>query len=326
MSDQPTVSVVMITYNGEKYIRQQLDSLLAQTYPFTELIVQDDCSTDSTPSIVEEYAQHDKRIRFFINEHNMGWNLNFITAMRRATCDFIALSDQDDIWYSSKIEKEIRQIGSNDLCFCYRYKDSEYTEHGKVLATPQPDFESLLFTSHIPGHDMLFRRTMLDKIDTWNKYIPYDWWLAIQAHLLGGITLVQEPLNWHRPHDTSASAQLMKKEWARAEHTSWQPYIFGWKAYRRFQKMEDWQWLYGYIQQHTADGCHPLVHRMSTLMLTPGLPALLQLCGLCMKHRRKVHERFGGNSLLCRIRGFFYPLMWTYNNNSSFLRKPEKES
>lgn len=329
MKDSFSVSIVMITYNGGKYLREQLDSLLAQTVPFAELIVRDDGSTDDTMDILREYASRDGRIKIFVNKQNLGWNMNFITAMKDASNDFIALSDQDDIWYSCKLEKELENIGDSDLIYSYRDKGPDYASRHRIVGRPQPDFESLLFTSHVPGHTMLFRRSFCESIDAWNPDVAYDWWLALQSHLHGGITLVREPLNWHRPHEDSASSVLMKADWERTKITTWQPYIYGWRAYRRFQRMEVWQWLYGYLRDHTSDGRHPLAHEMASLMVRPGLFPLLRLCRLTMLHRSEVHERFAGGRGVAHffnmVRGFFYPLIWTYNNNTSFLQKPPKE-
>ena len=69
------VSVIMCTYNGAKYLKEQLDSIINQTYPIYELIIQDDCSTDGTVSILEEYAQKYSFIHYRINEKNKGYNL-----------------------------------------------------------------------------------------------------------------------------------------------------------------------------------------------------------------------------------------------------------
>lgn len=329
MIEKPTVSVVMITYNGEKYLREQMDSFLRQTYPFTELIVQDDCSTDSTCRIVEEYVHKDSRIHLFVNKQNLGWNKNFISAMKRATCEYIALSDQDDIWYDNNIEKKMATIGSHSLVYCYRCLDKKFTTAGQVIRRPQSDFESLLFTSHIPGHSMLFRRSFLDSIDVWDERVAYDWWLGIQAHLHDGIAVVREPLNWYREHEDSASVVMMKSDWDRTKGNTWQPYIYGWRAYRRFQKMSVWQFMYGYIRDHTADGRHPVVHRMAALLVRRGLWPLLSLCLICLSHRAEVHDRFAGGKgvkgLLNGVRGFFYPLIWTFNNNTAFFEKPHAE-
>lgn len=326
--EQKSVSIVMTTYNGGRYVADQIRSILAQTYPIGELIVQDDGSTDQTLSIVEAFATEDSRVKLYRNAENLGWNRNFISAIKKAQGDFIALSDQDDIWFPEKIEKLMAGIGSADLCFCYRYKDAEFTTAGKLLGKPQPHMESLLFTSHIPGHDMLLRRSFVEAIETWHDRIPYDWWLALQSHLHRGIACVAEPLGWHRPHADSASAQLMKEEWARAGKTTWQPYIYGWEAYRLFQQMDDWRWLYGYLHAHTTASDHRLVHTMTGLMLRSGLTPLLRLCSLSLRHREKVHERYAGGKGLQAVkngvRAFFYPLIWAYNNNSSFIQKPRR--
>ena len=92
------ISVVMCTYNGANYLCEQLDSLLAQTYPVHEIIVQDDGSQDNTWTIIEKYATRYPQIKPFHNESGLhGINGNFFSAMNRATGDYIAISDQDDI-------------------------------------------------------------------------------------------------------------------------------------------------------------------------------------------------------------------------------------
>ena len=111
-----TVSVIMTTYNGEKYLREQIDSIISQTYPIYELIIQDDGSTDNTVSIARDYAKSNPAVKVFVNEKNLGLNQNFKTAVMRATGDFVAISDQDDVWYPQKIERQIAAIGSCDIC------------------------------------------------------------------------------------------------------------------------------------------------------------------------------------------------------------------
>ena len=78
-----SVSVVMCTYNGAKYIREQLDSIINQTYPIFEIIIQDDCSTDETVEIIRKYAESNKTIKLFVNKKQKGVTLNFITALKR---------------------------------------------------------------------------------------------------------------------------------------------------------------------------------------------------------------------------------------------------
>jgi len=98
------VSVVVCTFNGERFLHQQLESLVHQTYPNLEIIISDDKSTDSTVIIAESFQKRDPRIRIQVNKNNLGYNKNFEQAFELATGDFIAVCDQDDVWKTNKIE------------------------------------------------------------------------------------------------------------------------------------------------------------------------------------------------------------------------------
>ncbi|MFM6915410.1 MAG: glycosyltransferase, partial [Aquirufa sp.] len=92
------ISIVMATYNGEKYLREQVDSLLAQSYPSLEFVFVDDASSDSTLEILRHYASQDERIHLIVNPVNQGLLATFETGIRAAKGEMIALSDQDDVW------------------------------------------------------------------------------------------------------------------------------------------------------------------------------------------------------------------------------------
>lgn len=109
------ISVAMATYNGERFIRAQLDSLAAQTRPPDELIVVDDCSQDRTLEIVTEFlASAPFNVKIYRNAQNLGWSENFLKAISLCTGDWIALCDQDDVWMSTKLSSIHRSIGAND--------------------------------------------------------------------------------------------------------------------------------------------------------------------------------------------------------------------
>ena len=91
------ISIVLCTYNGAKFLKEQLDSIVSQSIEPYEVIAQDDSSTDETMDILREYAQKHSYIKVFQNEKERGINNNFFSAIYRATGDFIAISDQDDI-------------------------------------------------------------------------------------------------------------------------------------------------------------------------------------------------------------------------------------
>ena len=98
------VSIVICTYNGEHFLSEQMDSLLQQTYPVDEIIVQDDGSTDGTMAVLNGYAANNPVIKLFRNEGKHGVNNNFFSALRRASGEYIAICDQDDIWEPTKVE------------------------------------------------------------------------------------------------------------------------------------------------------------------------------------------------------------------------------
>lgn len=97
------VSVVMTTYNGQKYLREQMDSLREQTMPIDEVIIMDDCSTDHTPDLVSAYIkEYDlKGWNLVQNEQNQGWKKNFKSGFDLATGNYIFPCDQDDIWHNT---------------------------------------------------------------------------------------------------------------------------------------------------------------------------------------------------------------------------------
>src|SRR5688500_11866126 len=104
---RPSVSVVMCTYNGEKFLREQINSILAQSYPVKELLIFDDQSTDGTVAIIQSYLIDNPFIKFYRNPKNLGYNANFEQALLKASCEVSAISDQDDLWHPQKLEKII---------------------------------------------------------------------------------------------------------------------------------------------------------------------------------------------------------------------------
>lgn len=109
------VTILMATYNGHKYIQEQIDSILKQTHQNFELIIQDDCSTDSTLDIVNRYAKKDDRIKVYCNEKNLGYTNNFMALLEKAQGEYIFLSDQDDVWLEDKIAYNISIIDGYDI-------------------------------------------------------------------------------------------------------------------------------------------------------------------------------------------------------------------
>lgn len=111
------VSIIMPAYNCARFIKESIDSVVAQTYSNWELIIVDDCSTDDTEAVVRTYK--DPRIRYLCNEHNMGAAMTRNRALQEAKGRYIAFLDSDDTWLPEKLEKQITFMQANGYAFTY---------------------------------------------------------------------------------------------------------------------------------------------------------------------------------------------------------------
>lgn len=204
------VSIVMCTYNGEKYLREQLDTLLNQTYPIAEIIIQDDRSTDDTMSILKDYESKHPHIHVSQNEEQKGVNKNFFSAIARASGDYIALSDQDDLWEPDKIEKQINSIGNKFLSagISEPFAEGQDTSIHYDTRIPNMGVERIIYTSMVAGHTMMFRKELINSIpnlDDWIDFVLYDHFLQIVASSLDSLAYCPVVLVRQRRHITSAT-------------------------------------------------------------------------------------------------------------------------
>lgn len=210
-NNQPAVSVVMCTFNGELYLKEQIDSILAQTYPFTEFLIFDDCSTDNTFDIISAYAQKHAFIRLQKNPVNLGYNYNYEQALKAASCEVIAISDQDDVWHPQKLERMIITWRSESpLIHC----DSQRFEEAIPKSNPKrhlyqrfkgTDTKKLFLFNSINGHALLLRKSFLPLIMPFQKNIYYDWWAGVVASCNGGVDYIDEVLVYQRVHRRNIS-------------------------------------------------------------------------------------------------------------------------
>ena len=194
------VSVAMATYNGEKFIVEQLDSILNQTYPVKEIIIRDDISKDNTAAVIQDFIKNrgiEDKIDFRVNEKNLGYASNFMGALRETKGDYVFFCDQDDIWPQDRVENMINalektpdamMIGSEFEPF--KCDDDAPDVPGWELAKFKNDgsMEKMAFNSEnifigCQGCTMAMRRSFLDKIDKyWYEgwaHDEYVWKLAL---------------------------------------------------------------------------------------------------------------------------------------------------
>jgi glycosyltransferase involved in cell wall biosynthesis len=217
MNDKILVSIALCTFNGDAFLKEQLDSIVNQSYPEIELIVVDDCSSDDTLNILKEYSAKYSFIKLFINPQNLGYIRNFEKAMSLCNGDFIALSDQDDIWDLNKIEKQVKAIGNNLLI----YHDSEFVDqNGESLSLYMSDIMNLyrgdqpevfLFFNCISGHSVLMKKELRDELLPFPEAYFHDWWMGYVATNLGSIDFIEESLVKYRQHQ-KADTNILKRK------------------------------------------------------------------------------------------------------------------
>ena len=206
------ISVVVCTYNGERYLREQLESILQQSYPVEEIIVQDDGSTDGTMLLLRDYAQRYPQIKVYNNDSGQhGINANFFSAMQRAKGDYIAISDQDDIWEPDKLRLQAEAIGDKLLCsgFSVPFSSDGFPVQVDMR---RPCLHALrnCYLSEMAGHTMLLRRELLDMLKEYGASITlyYDWQLACAATAAESVAFVEKKLVNFRRHNDAATATL----------------------------------------------------------------------------------------------------------------------
>lgn len=225
-----TKSVALCTYNGEKYLKEQLESILSQENPVDEIVICDDCSTDETTSILKEYeSQFPNIFRVFINAENLGYVRNFEKALSLCTGEIIFLCDQDDLWRKDKTQK-ILQFFSNNPKIGVVAHDLELIgnlEGGKSLwnlknfdqVQRKKSNEDLLTFILIegnvfPGMSLAIRREILQnylplqKIDS---IIIHDYEIIIKAMRDQKFGFIEEKLSSYRQHENQSIGFREKK-------------------------------------------------------------------------------------------------------------------
>lgn len=218
MIPEPLVSVVLGTYNGEKYLEEQLQSILTQNYRSLEIIICDDASTDSTQQIITLYALKDNRIRYFFNEKNVGANKNFEQGFLKATGEYIAIADQDDTWKPEKIQKQLALFSDDKIVLAHTgsavFTGTDLPLHktfksGELLMKGN-DFKKLLLRNTIAGHNIMCRRKTALHALPFPGTIYYDWWLCEVATVYGNIGASPEILAYQRWHENNLTVKKRK--------------------------------------------------------------------------------------------------------------------
>lgn len=210
------ISIALAAYNGEKYIREQVDSILVQTIQDFELVVCDDCSTDGTLAILQEYEKQDSRIHVYENDHNLGFIKNFEKAVSLCSGEYIALCDQDDIWLPEHLQFLLNNMGNSSLS-C---GNAELVyENGKSMKITLDKAQHFFYTTGNYLYMLLLRgckfqgASMLVPANFAKGVLPipdgiyHDMWFALCACMENGISYSTQVITKYRQHENNVTEQ-----------------------------------------------------------------------------------------------------------------------
>lgn len=221
---QLQVDILLATYNGEKYLQKQIDSILHQSYKNFKIYIRDDGSTDNTISIIKNYCHQFPHIITFIEDDlgNLGVTQNFNELLKYSTAPYIAFSDQDDIWLPHKIELSLNQlqkneIDKNDAVFVYSdmriIDQTDHEMHASFwkLASLHPKFFTFnrLLMQSIPHGCTILMNSAMKNLATPipTQAILHDHWLSLVAVNFGKAIAIEDPLVLIRNHGENVTQQ-----------------------------------------------------------------------------------------------------------------------
>ncbi len=243
------VSVIMPSYNAERFINESIESILRQTYGEWELIIVDDKSTDNTARVIESYIQKDKRIKCILLEENSGPAVARNRAIKEARGRYIAFLDADDLWMPQKLEKQIAFMQKENIALSYtgyyRFEESAEEIKDEVIVPLKVNYHELLKQNIIGCLTAVYDTKIVGKV-----YMPlirkrqdFGLWLVILKKVPYAYA-INEPLAYYRMHYDSISSnkiissQYNWKLYREVEKLPWYKafYYFAWYVYRSILK------------------------------------------------------------------------------------------
>lgn len=240
------ISVCLASYNGERFLREQIDSILVQLTEDDELVVSDDGSTDSTLEILKSF--NDPRIKILHNRGNHGVNGNFENAIMNAKGDYIFLSDQDDVWLPGKVGQCLNALTKYD-CVIH---DAIVT-NGDLTVISESFFSERksgggfwknLYKNTYVGCCMAFRRDMLKYVLPYPKDLPIfqEGWVAMLSEINGKVAFIDFKGILFRRHSSNTSFTARKSSFTLPHQLSYRlrllkliakrQYLISFRSYR----------------------------------------------------------------------------------------------
>ncbi|XHV27461.1 glycosyltransferase family 2 protein [Streptococcus dysgalactiae subsp. equisimilis] len=210
------INILLSTYNGERFLAEQIQSIQKQTIKDWTLLIRDDGSTDRTPDIIREFVKQDQRIQW-INENqieNLGVIKNFYTLLKYQAADVYFFSDQDDIWLEDKLEVTLLEAQKHDLSKpLLVYTDLKVVNqqleitHASMIKTQSAHANTTLLQelteNTVTGGTMMINQALAKEWNTCEGLLMHDWYLALVAAARGKLVCLDIPTELYRQHDAN---------------------------------------------------------------------------------------------------------------------------
>lgn len=214
----PKVSIVLPTYNGQRYLRESIDSIIVQTYKDWELIIVNDCSTDETPKIIAEYLEKDFRIRTVNNKENQKLPKSLNIGFREAKGEYLTWTSDDNMYLSKALERMVCFLDENKNVPMVRAQMDVVNEYGEFIQKYIEYSDIDMYFNDCVGACFMYRKEVISKV---GEYDPskfciedYEYWMRILEHY-GRIGQISEVLYKYREHTaslTSAKRAFVKEQ------------------------------------------------------------------------------------------------------------------
>ncbi|MBN9378525.1 MAG: hypothetical protein BGO14_08505 [Chlamydiales bacterium 38-26] len=238
MSQQPRIDILLATCNGEKYLADQLDSLLKQEYQNIRLIVRDDASQDQTPSILKSYqTAYPEKITVHEGKEKLGVKGNFSKLMEFSAAPYVMFADQDDVWLPHKVKQTLnvmqqleRKYGEQPLLVHsdlvvvdenLRVLNRSFWKYAGIKPHAGTNLNRLLSQNVVTGCTVMVNRLLIEIA----KPIPveafmHDWWIALTAASFGQIGCINVPTLYYRQHSKNTLGAQKFGSWANLMHSA----------------------------------------------------------------------------------------------------------
>lgn len=220
--DLPRIDILLATCNGEKFLSEQIESILHQSYSNIRLIIRDDASDDSTQAIIHEYIQkYPDKILFFLGKERVGVQANFSKLMESSSSPYIMFSDQDDVWMLHKVKVTLDKMLHLEAVYGFhpylvhsdlvvvdenlKNMHGSFWKYINIKPTKTFSINRLLNQNVVTGCTMMINRLMIELARPIPKEaFMHDWWLALVASAFGKIAVINEPTIYYRQHGKNA--------------------------------------------------------------------------------------------------------------------------